>query len=149
MKHLALVALTVSFIIVAPSLVFAFGGSEKDQMREDVREALNRARDFSAQKVREATESLERERGAKEVKKKRAEFEAEQEALRQEYVRERNARPSDFLQQARLEREFDQKRLLEGRAMDNARKTYVHERRKVQHIIETKAHIDENQEYGL
>ena len=136
-------------LICAPLTVFAFGASEKEQMREDVREALSRARDFNGQKLREATENLERERGAKQVKKERAEFESEQESLRLEYVRERNASPSDFLLQSRLERQFDEERIVEDRNMDKARLGYVRSRRKVQHIINTRAHIDENQEFGL
>ena len=147
MKTFAIVIF--SLLLIAPRAAFAFGGSEKDQMKEDVREALNRARDFSAQKVREATEDLEREKGAKEVSKGRAEFEAEQEKMRTEFVRERNAQPSDFLLQARLEREHDEKRLIEDRDMDKARMNYLRMRHKVQRIIDTKAHIDEAQEYGL
>jgi triphosphoribosyl-dephospho-CoA synthetase len=144
MKHLILVLLLLS-----PLMAFAFGASEKEQMREDVREALHRARDFSAQKVREATENLARERGAVEVKKKRAEFEAQQEELRRDYVTQRNAKPSDFLLQARLEREFEEKRIVEDRNMDRARGNYVRKRRQVQRIIETKARINENEEFGL
>jgi hypothetical protein len=144
MKHLILLIL-----LCAPLTAFAFGASEKEQMREDVREALNRAHDFNGQKLREATEDLQRERGAKEVKKQRTEAEAEQEKLREEFVRERNTKPSDFLLQARLERQFDESRLVEDRNMDKARSNYVRQRRKVQHIIDTRAHIDENQEFGL
>jgi hypothetical protein len=33
--------------------------------------------------------------------------------------------------------------------MDKARGDYVRKRHKVQRIIDTKAHIDENQEFGL
>jgi len=139
----------LSILALAPRSAFAFGASEKEQMKEDVREALSRARDFSAQKVREATENLERERGAKDVLKKRAEFETQQEQMRKDFVQERNAKPSDFLVQSRLERDFDEQRLLEDRAMEKARVDYLRKRRKVQRIIETKAHIDENQEYGL
>ncbi len=148
MKHLALL-LFLSLTLCAPLTAFAFGASETEQMREDVREALHRARDFSAQKVREATEDLQRERGAQVVKKKRAEFEAEQEVTREEYVRERNSKPSEFLLQSRLEREFEQKRVVEDRQMDRARADYVVKRRRVQRIIDSKAHIDEAQEYGL
>lgn len=136
-------------LILAPRLAFAFGASETEQMKEDVREALHRARDFHAQKLREAVEDRERERGAKEVMKKRAEFEAEREDIRKEFVRERNSQPSEFLMQARLERQFDEKRLVEDREMDRARADYVRKRHKVQHIIDTRAHIDEAQEYGL
>ncbi len=133
----------------APPSAFAFGASEKEQMREDVREALNRARDFSSQKVREASENLERERGAKEVKKKRAAFEADREDERTQFVKARNSRPSDFLEQARLEREFDEQKLIEDRTMEKSRSRYVHFHRKVQHIIDTRAHIDDSEEYGL
>ncbi len=148
MKTLALL-IFISSLALAPRSAHAFGASEKEQMREDVREALSRARDFSTQKVREATEDIERERGAKDVLKKRAEFEAEQEETRKEYVRQRNAKPSDFLSQARLERDFDEQRLLEDREMEKARADYKRKRRQVQHIIDRKAHIDENQEFGL
>jgi len=116
MKHLIF-----ALLLCAPLMAFAFGASEKEQMREDVREALNRARDFNSQKVREATENLARERGALEVKKQRAQFEAEQEELRKEFVRERNAQPSDFLEQSRLERSFEESRIVEDREMDKAR----------------------------
>ena len=144
MKHLIVVLL-----LCAPLMAFAFGASEKEQMREDVREALNRARDFSSQKVREATENLARERGAIEAKKQRAEFEAEQELVRQSFIRERNSQPSDFLLQSHLERSFEESRIVEDREMDKARGDYIRQRRRVQRIIESKAHIDENQEFGL
>lgn len=148
-KRLLSLLLFFCFVSLAPRAAFAFGVSEKEQMREDVREALNRARDFNAQKVREATEDLERQRGAKAVKKQRSEFEAEQEKLREDFVTVRNARPSEFLEQARLERKFDEKRLVEDRDVEKSRESYVRLHRKVQHIIDTRAHIDEEEEYGL
>jgi hypothetical protein len=132
-----------------PASAYAFGASEKEQMREDVREALSRARDFNSQKVREATEDLEREHGAKEVKKQRAEFEAMQEEERQSFVKMRNSRPSEFLEQARLERQFDEEKLIEDLKMEKNRSNYVQLHRKVQRIINRRAYIDDSQEYGL
>ena len=148
-KRTAFLFIFIMCFSLAPRSAFAFGASEKEQMKEDVREALNRSRDFSAQKVREATEDLERERGAKEVKKQRSLFEAAQEEERQDYVKARNSKPSDFLEQARLERQFDEQKLIEDREMEKSRSNYLHLHRKVQHIIDTRAHIDEAQEYGL
>jgi hypothetical protein len=144
----------VSFILLleltlAPRSVWAYGSSEREEMKADVREALSRAHDFSSQKMREATESLERERGAIEVKKKRQAFEAEQEETRQDYVKERNSRPSDFLTQARAERTFDEQKIIEDREMEKDRRQYARDHRKVQRIIRSKAFIDEAQEYGL
>lgn len=148
MRSLIVIALLL-ILTAAPRLARAYGSSERDEMKADIREAINRARDFSRQKVEEATEDLERQKGAKEVKEKRAKFEAEQEAEREEFVRERNERPSDFLTQARLERAFDEEKVLEDREMERSRKQYSKDHKKVERIIEKKAYINENEEYGL
>lgn len=147
-SSLFMMALTTLFVIV-PRPALALEGSEKEQMKANVREALNRARDFKAQKVREVTENRERELGAKDVKKEQAEFQAEQEKVREGYVKERNSQPSEFLQQARLERQFDEKKLIEDREMIKSRLEYLRERHEVENIIKKRGYIDEKQEYGL
>lgn len=132
-----------------PRAARALGESEDEIFQQDLREARTRAKDFNAQKLREATEDLQRQQGAKEVKKERTEFENFIEHQRQTYIRDRNARPSEWREQARLERADDEKKLAEDKQMEKNRRDYKKKRQRVLRLIETEAHIDENQEYGL
>ena len=145
---LSLIAVSVG-IGLTPRPVFAYGESEDELFAEDLREARSRARDFTAQKVREANEELKRQEGVAEVKRDRSEFEADQEKQRRSFIVERNTKPSEWKEQARLERQFEMKAIEDEREMDKSRRSYKQKRARIQHLIKSEAQIDENQEFGL
>lgn len=136
-------------VVSAPRLAHAYGETEDQLFEEDLHEARVRAKDFSVQKLREVKEDLARQSGSVEVKKDRQQFEAEQEKSRRSFVKERNSKPSDWQTEARLEREFDTRKLAEDREMDKYRRSYKQKRARVYKLIQTEAHINENDEYGL
>ena len=147
------ILMAFSFVFLAVSLspqrAKAFGESEDQLFQEDISEAKARAKDFNIQRVREATEDLKRQEGAKEVKRERADWEESQERLRKNYVKDRNARPSEWLEQARLERQFDERQIADEKQMEKSRREFKQKRARVLKLIQSEAHIDENQEYGL
>lgn len=139
----------VVLALLAPRPALAIGGSEDEIFQADINEARARAKDFNSQKLREANEDLQRQLGTKEVKRDRAQFEAQQEKERESYVQDRNERPNVWREQARLERQFDEEKIVEDKQMDKNRRDYKKKRERVRRLIHSEARIDENQEYGL
>ncbi len=150
--HKFLILLTFAVVIAvvsAPRSAGAYGETEDQLFEEDLHEARARSKDFGVQKLREVKEDLARQQGSVEVKKRRDEFEADQEKSRVTFVQERNSKPSVWQREAKLEREFDAQKLADEREMDKNRRSYKQKRARVQRLIRTEAHIDENDEYGL
>jgi hypothetical protein len=146
----AVVALvfTAAMGVVGPAHGFVFG-SQEEQWETDIREARSRARDFEMHVKR--MEELERLRlsEAAEAAVQRASQQQAYEAVRLEFIRERNSRPSNEEAIERLERQHEILMEAELKKQEEIRRAFVVGREKVRAALERDAYIDEAREYDV
>ena len=127
----------------------AIGESEDELMQAQVTAARTRVSDFKNYLESVKQRKTEDVQAAEEIKRERA-IEAEKlEVSRREFIRERNARPTNEAEQERLEAANDILEARQEEEMNQERLTYIGKRLRVRSIMEKEASIDENLEYGL
>jgi hypothetical protein len=146
---LGLVVAVVAAVVAAESAYGFVFGSQEEQWETDIREAKSRARDFEMHLKR--MEELQRKRLSEsaEAAVQRAKREQDHEAVRLEFIRERNRRPSNEAVNERLEREHELMMEAELKKQEEIRRAFVTGRAKVRAALERDAHIDEAREYDV
>lgn len=125
----------------------AYATSQEEQWHADLVEARARARDFEKHLARQRNADRERESAADEIKIVRRRDSERDERARREFIKERNARPSNELVELRLEREHLKKLEAEARAAEKIRKSFVASRDRMDQLMHKEAYINPAREY--
>ncbi len=148
-RHLWQGILVISVAFGAVADARAFGGSEEERWKWEVKEAKARANDFRQHLGRTTAADRDREEAATEAKKARVRGEVEDERALAAFIKERDAKPDPGKLEDKREKEFERIQALDAREMESSRQGYVRVRNRVREVLKRDAHIDEALEYGL